>query len=138
MALEQDILALEKKFWQSMIDRDSAAGAALIGEASIVTGAQGVGKIDRPTFTKMMDGGQWTLHAFDFTDVKFVEPAKDVAVIAYKVREELTVDGKRLTLEAADASTWVKQGAAWVCVLHTESVLGDPYGRDRKPPANGA
>jgi len=132
MSLEQDILALEKKFWQSMIDRDAAAGAALIGKSSIVTGAQGVGKIDRPTFTKMMTGGQWTLHKFDFSDVKFEQVRDDVAVIAYKVREELTVDGKRFTMDAADASTWVKEAGAWVCVLHTESVLGDPYGRDRK------
>jgi hypothetical protein len=52
-------------------------------------------------------------------------------VIAYTVREELTVDGKPLTMEAADASTWVKKDGNWVCALHTESVLGDPYGRDR-------
>jgi len=135
MSLEQDILALEHKFWQSMIDRDSTAGAAMIGESSIVTGAQGVGKINRKTFAKMMDGGQWTLHKFAFSDVKFEQVRDDVAVIAYKVREDLTVDGKRFTMEAADASTWVREGAAWVCVLHTESVLGDPFGRDRTPVA---
>ena len=132
MALQQDILALEKKFWQSMIDRDSAAGAALIGDTSIVTGAQGVAKIDRPTFVKMMEGGQWMLHTFDFSDVKFIEVTDDVAVIAYKVREELTVDGQRFTMEAADASTWVRANGAWTCALHAESVLGDAYGRDRK------
>ncbi|HVZ14935.1 MAG TPA: nuclear transport factor 2 family protein [Bauldia sp.] len=132
MSLEQDILALEKKFWQSMIDRDAAAGAAMIAEESLVTGAQGVGKIDRATFAKMMEGGQWTLHDFAFSDVKFVEVTRDVAVIAYKVREDLTVDGRRFTMEAADASTWVRDNGTWVCALHTESVLGDPYGRDRK------
>ena len=60
------------------------------------------------------------------------------AVIAYKVRENLTVDGKKLTLEAADASTWVRDGDGWKCALHTESVLGDPYGRDRKPVTKAA
>jgi hypothetical protein len=79
----------------------------------------------------MMDGGRWRLHAFEFRDVKFLAPADSVAVIAYTVREELTVDGKPLTMEAADASTWVKKDGGWVCALHTESVLGDPYGRDR-------
>jgi hypothetical protein len=90
-----------------------------------------VGRIDRKTFASMMDGGTWRLHAFEFRDVKFLEAADNVAVIAYTVREELTVDGKPLTMEAADASTWVKQDGGWVCALHTESVLGDPYGRDR-------
>jgi hypothetical protein len=131
MSLEQDILAREKEFWQSMIDKDADAGAAMMGESSLVTGAQGVGKIDRKSFAKMMEQGKWTLHKFDFSDVQVVEVTPEVAVIAYKVREEITVDGERLTMEAADASTWVKEDDDWVCVLHTESVLGDPYGRDR-------
>jgi hypothetical protein len=131
MTVETEILALEKKFWQSMIDRDAAAGAALAADPCVVTGAQGVGRIDRDTFMMMMDGGTWRLHAFAFRDVKFLAAADNVAVIAYTVREELTVDGKPLTMEAADASTWVKRDGGWVCVLHTESLLGDPYGRDR-------
>jgi ketosteroid isomerase-like protein len=135
MSLTDDILALEHKFWQSMIDKDAQAGAALTAEPCLVTGAQGVGRIDRKTFAKMMTGATWTLHKYEFTDVKVERAADNVAVIAYKVREELTVDGKPLTLEAADASTWVRDGDGWVCALHTESVLGDPYGRDRKPMA---
>jgi limonene-1,2-epoxide hydrolase len=137
MRNDTDILALEKKFWQAMVDRDSAAAAALVADPCLVTGAQGVGRIDRPTFVKMMDGGTWQLHAYAFSDVKIEHVADGVAVIAYKVTEELTVDGKPLTMEAADASTWVRKDGAWLCDLHTETVLGDPYGRDRKK-AGGA
>jgi hypothetical protein len=54
------------------------------------------------------------------------------AVLAYKVREALTVDGKPVTFEAADASTWVRRDGQWVCALHTESLAGDPFGRDRR------
>jgi hypothetical protein len=135
MDLESEILALEKKFWQSMVDKDSHAGARLAAEPCLVTGAQGVGRIDRKTFAKLMETGAWELHRFEFSDVKVERVTDNVAVIAYKVREELTVDGKQLTLEAADASTWVRYGENWMCALHTESVLGDPYGRDRKPMA---
>ena len=140
MSLETEILALEKRFWQSMIDKDSDTGARLTADPCLVTGAQGVGRIDRKTFAKMMDTGAWKLHRFEFSDVKVESVTDDVAVIAYKVREELTVDGKELTLEAADASTWVRDGESWVCALHTESVLGDPYGRDRvsKAPASAS
>ena len=56
----------------------------------------------------------------------------DVAVLAYKVTEDLTVDGKAVHLEAADASTWARRDGRWVCVLHTESLAGDPMGRDRR------
>jgi hypothetical protein len=128
---DADILALEKKFWQAMIDRDSAAAAALSADPCLVTGAQGVGRLDRQTFIRMMEGGTWQLHAFTFSDVKVERFGEDLAVIAYRVREELTVDGKPLTMEAADASTWVKKDGARLSARHTESVLGDPYGRDR-------
>jgi hypothetical protein len=80
---------------------------------------------------KMMEGASWTLHDFKFEDVKVQRLSDDVAVIGYKVHEDLTVDGQPVTLDAADASTWVKKNGRWVCAMHTESIVGDPYGRDR-------
>ena len=56
----------------------------------------------------------------------------DVGVVAYKVKEHLTVDGQPLTLEAADSSTWVRRDGEWVCALHTEAIAGDPFGRDKQ------
>jgi hypothetical protein len=56
----------------------------------------------------------------------------DVAIVAYQVHEELTVDGKPVTLDAADSSTWVRRDGRWLCALHTEAIAGDPFGRDRK------
>lgn len=56
----------------------------------------------------------------------------DVAIVAYTVHEELTVEGKPVKLDAADASTWVRRDGDWRCVLHTESIAGDPFGRDRQ------
>jgi hypothetical protein len=59
--------------------------------------------------------------------------ADDVAIVAYKVTEDLTVQGKPVHLEAADSSTWVRRDGRWVCALHTEAIAGDPFGRDRRP-----
>ncbi len=79
----------------------------------------------------MMRHGTWTLEDFTFSDVQVEFPTPDIAIIGYRVSENLLVDGKPLHLEAADASTWVRQDGQWACVLHTESVIGDPFGRDR-------
>jgi len=82
----------------------------------------------------MLKSGAWKLRRFEIDpDVKLRMFGDDVAVLAYKVREELTVDGKPVKLEAADASTWVRRDGRWVCALHTESIAGDPFGRDRRP-----
>jgi hypothetical protein len=53
-------------------------------------------------------------------------------VIAYKVTEELDVEGSPITLKAADTTTWVRKGNKWLAAQHTESLLGDPFGRDRR------
>ena len=130
--LHKELLDLETQFWQCMKDKDIDAALKLTNDPCIVTGAQGVAQIDKKTFARMMETGAWTLHDFDLKDVKVQQLSDDVAVIGYKVHEKLTVDGKPRTLDAADASTWVRKDGRWVCALHTESVAGDPYGRDRK------
>ena len=137
MSDKQEIIDLENRFWQTMIDKDGETGALMLAEKSIVTGAQGAAIIDRKSFPKMMTHGDWELESYVFSDVQVEFPAPDVAVIAYKVTEDLMVDGKPLAMKAADASTWVRKDGEWTCALHTESVLGDPYGRDRASTQQG-
>jgi ketosteroid isomerase-like protein len=130
--LAKELLELETEFWNCMNTKDVDAALKLSTDPCIVTGAQGVASIDKKTFAKMMETGGWTLHDFAIEDVKVQQLSEDVAVIGYRVHEELTVDGKPVTLDAADASTWVKKNGRWLCALHTESIVGDPYGRDRQ------
>jgi ketosteroid isomerase-like protein len=129
--LKTEILALEEQFWDAMKEGDVDAALKLTSDPCIVTGAQGVASVDKATFRKMMKDAEWTIDDYEIRDAEVQRVSDDVAVIAYKVREELTVDGEELELEAADASTWMRKNGAWVCVMHTESILGDPYGRDR-------
>ena len=82
----------------------------------------------------MLAGATWTLHDYSFKNIVVDKVTDDVAVIGYMAHEKLTVDGKPVEFDAADASTWVRRNGKWECVLHTESIAGDPYGRDRKKP----
>ena len=129
---DRELLDLEKRFWKCMQDKDIETALRMTDDPCIVTGAQGVSRVDKKTFAKLMETGTWTLHDFEIKDVKVQRLSDEVAVIGYKVHEDLTVDGERLTMDAADASTWVRRNGKWLCALHTESVAGDPYGRDRK------
>lgn len=43
------------------------------------------------------------------------------------------MEGKPVTIDAADASTWIRRNGSGLCALHTESLLGDPFGRDWRP-----
>ena len=131
--VEQELLALEKKYWQAIKDKDADTAMRLSDDPCIITGAQGIGRLDRSTLGGMMKSAPYTLNHFTISDDAQVRLlGDDVAVLAYNVHEELTVDGKPVTLDAADASTWVRRNGRWVCALHTESVKGDPFGRDRR------
>jgi hypothetical protein len=130
--LAKELLDLEMQFWKSMKDKDVDAALSLTYEPCMVAGPTGVSSIDKQTFAKMMATGTWVLQDFEIRDVKVQQLNEEVAVIGYKVHEELTVDGKPITLDAADVSTWVKKNGRWLCALHTESLAGDPYGRDRQ------
>ena len=130
---EQTLIDLETKYWQAMKDKDVETAMQLTDDACILVGSQGARTVDRQTFGPMLASDSWTLEDVELVgepEVRMLDD--DLGIIAYKVREKLNVDGKKVTLEAADASTWARRDGKWVCVLHTESVLGDPFGRDRK------
>ena len=131
-AVENQLVELERQYWQALKDQDDATAVKLSDDPCIVAGAQGVATFDRKSMAAMLKQTNWKLRDFEIDpDIKVMMLGDDVGVLAYKVREELTVDGKTVKLEAADASTWVRRDGQWVCALHTESVKGDPFGRDR-------
>jgi ketosteroid isomerase-like protein len=128
----QQFVELENRYWRAIQEKDVAAAQRLTDDPCIVAGASGVAKVDAATFEKIMRGAKYTLDRFELKDAQVRLVGEDVALVAYKVHEELTVDGKPVVVEASDASTWVRRDGKWLCAMHTEALLGDPYGRDRK------
>ena len=134
--VENQLLELERQYWQALKDKDNVTALRLSDDPCIVAGASGIASLDRGALAGMLKQGGYLLRDFEIDpDVKVKMIGEDVAVIAYKVREDLTVDGKPVKLEAADASTWVRRDGRWVCALHTEAIAGDPFGRDRRAAA---
>ena len=131
-AVENEILELENRYWEAIKARDVEGAMRLTDFPCLVAGASGVGLIDKETFRKMMSSANYTLDDFEIKDAKVRPATDDVALVAYKVHENLTVDGKKVSMDAADTSVWLRRGGEWRCALHTESLAGDPYGRDRK------
>ena len=131
--IEKQLLDCEKQSWTAIKDKNVQQAMHLTDDPCVVVGASGVARISQETFGKMMQGGGWTLHEFTLSDVQVRLVCDDAAIIAYKVKELLTVEGKSITVEAADSSTWVRRDGRWVCSMHTEALIGDPFGRDKVP-----
>jgi hypothetical protein len=110
-------------------EKDSATATTLSDDPCVVVGAQGVSELRRDALAKMLDGAKYELWGFSIEDVHMRRVSDDVMALAYKVKEDLTVDGENIKLVAFDSSVWVKRSGKWVCVVHTESPAGDPFGR---------
>lgn len=126
-ANSEAILNLETRFWQSMVDKDPASAMKLIADKCLIVGPAGTMQITPGKYGEMTQEGQWRLDKFEFTDVSVVHPNPETAVIAYKVHQTGTMKNEEMNLYCADSSTWVRDGHAWKCVLHTETVMGNPH-----------
>jgi ketosteroid isomerase-like protein len=127
---EQDLIKLEKSYWEAIRDRDVEQAMRLTDDPCIVAGSQGVMTVDRQAFAGMMRSTAFSINEFELgPNLKVRLLTDDVAIVAYEVKEKATVEGKPVSLEAADTSVWVRRNDRWVCALHTESIRGDPWGR---------
>jgi ketosteroid isomerase-like protein len=134
--VEQELLQLEERYWLAVRRRDVPTVLALSDDPCIVTGAQGVARINHAALAELLGGAPYTLDDFVIEDAHVRVIGDQVAIVAYTVREQLTVEGATVKLDAADASIWIKKDGRWVCALHTESLPGAPF--DPGPAADAA
>ena len=75
---EQQIIELEKKFWQSIVDNDVDTSVAMLDEGSVVAGAQGVRGMSHDDYRRMAEqgAGKYELKSFKFADVQVSFPTR--------------------------------------------------------------
>jgi hypothetical protein len=130
-AVDKELLALEKQYWEAIKNKDGGAATRLSDDRCIVVGPHGIGEVDREALAGLVERASYELKTYriDDRDVHVRAVADDVAVVAYKVDEQLIVDGQATNMQAFDSSVWVRRDGRWLCAVHTEAVAADPYGR---------
>ena len=123
MPTKDEIVALEKSYWDAMKSKDGRRTSELSGTTALVTGAQGVMRIGKEKMGKMTEEGKWSLESYVLEDVEVSTPSPDIALIAYTVRQSVTMDGKSQNLRAADSSVWMRGSNGWECHAHSETFL---------------
>ncbi|HMR84796.1 MAG TPA: nuclear transport factor 2 family protein [Niabella sp.] len=117
--MKNEMIQLEKKYWDAMNRQDYETVKELTKFPCIVAGKQGVMSVDEPTYKKMFEQGKGKeIKVKDISDEQ-IEMGEDHALIAYLI--ELNYDGTNM--KCACTSTWVKENEKWLCAMHTESDL---------------
>jgi ketosteroid isomerase-like protein len=122
-SVKDEIVALEKSYWDAMKKKDGRRTAELSGDPALVTGPHGVMKIPKAKMAKMTEEGEWTLESYAFDNIEVSTPLPDVAIITYTVEQKVKMNGKPQTMRAADSSTWIRGASGWECHAHSESLL---------------
>ena len=119
----KQLVELENKFWQSMVDEDTETALALLNEPALMVSGHGAIKFDHLGYRKMAEQGSMVVTAFKLSDIDVVFPNEDMAILTYRVKQAVALRGQvhSTTQEMADSSTWVRNGEDWRCVMHTES-----------------
>jgi hypothetical protein len=119
----ETLIALEKKFWQSLVDDDSDTAISMLNDPAIMVSGQGAIKVDHEMYRRMAEHGPMKLSQFELSDVQVVFPNDTTAVLTYHATQTVTSRGNsaRTVQEVNDSSTWIKSGDRWRCVMHTET-----------------
>ncbi len=130
---DSEIVALENAFWDALRTRDGARIARLTADDCTIVGASGVRAVTGPAIAKMLESAPYEIRSarIDPDTTRIVRFSEDCVAISYAVHEDVEIDGAKVQVDAFDASVWQRRDDAWQCVLHTESIAGDAFGRDR-------
>jgi ketosteroid isomerase-like protein len=133
---DSTLIALEKKFWQAMVDEDADTAIGMLDEPALMVSAHGALQFDREQYRKMAEEGPMVVKSFEFSDMQVMYPNDDTAVLTYRVKQAIAgrEDGaKPIEQEMADSSVWLRKDGEWLCVMHTETEVDD--GAQKKPAA---
>jgi hypothetical protein len=120
------LVELETKFWQSLVDEDTDTAIGMLDEPALMVSSHGAMKFNHADYKRMAMQGPMVVKSFELSDVDVVFPKEDTAVLTYRVKQWLTQRGKteELKQEMADSSVWARKSGKWLCVMHTETPIG--------------
>ena len=116
-----DIEKLEHAFWESLLERDADAAAALLAPQALMVGSHGAMQFDPPQYARMLQDPKHGLLDYKLSGMDVMFPAEDVAIAIYRAHQKMRMDGREVERDVVDSSTWVRMGGTWKCVAHTES-----------------
>ena len=121
--LDQEVITLEKQYWDVMAKRDKTGLRALTGDQFIMTMSEGITLCSRDEFIDMMmsDGFRMKSYKIDDGTVTVATPADDIAIVAYRAQMDYEREGKPGKSDSYFSSTWIRDGRAWRCVAGCES-----------------
>lgn len=121
--IEELLISLEKRFWQSMVDNDNDVATDMLADRAAMVSPYGKMEFDHAGYRKMAEQGDYRLTDFELSNISVLRPSEDVGIVTYEVKHKAKVKGQDVTSHDADSSTWIRRDGKWLCAIHTEAPL---------------
>ena len=122
-----ELIALEKKFWQSVVDEDIDAVLSMLNDPALMVGSHGAMKFGHDQYRQMAEQSGVVIKSFELSAIDVVFPSEGTAVMAYSAKLVRAARGEAEGIheEVADSSVWTRKDGKWRCVMHTETPIGN-------------
>lgn len=119
----RELMDLENRFWQSMVDEDTDTALSMLDEPALMVSSHGTMQFDHAGYRRMAEQGSMVIKSFELSDMNVVFPTEETAVLTYHVKQALAQRGQtqEVKQEMADSSVWTRKDGSWRCVMHTET-----------------
>lgn len=112
--IRNEIVDMEKKYWQALIDKDVEAAISMTHFPCIVAGPQGANSISEDQYREMLKTSDTDKYdGIDIRDARVEVVNEDTAILTYLTQ----MNGS----DMLDVSTWVHESNKWVCAFHSEN-----------------
>lgn len=120
-----ELIDLENRFWQSLVDEDTDSALAMLDEPSRMVSSHGAMEFDHAKYREMAEKGTMVVKSFELSDMQVAFPTDNTAVVTYRVKQSLAERGRSAEIqqEMADSSVWTKKNGQWLCAMHTETPI---------------
>jgi len=113
---ETALMDLEKSAWETYKNKQADAFRKNLAANYYGVYSDGIKSLEAET----ADMAKTDLRDYSFTDTKVTFSGSDVATVTYKVTTQASFNGKDMSGTYNAASVWMKRGAKWLGVFHTE------------------
>lgn len=118
-----DLINLETRFWQAIVDEDADTATALLDEPALMVSTHGAMKFDREDYRRMAEQGPMVVKSFQLSNMEVTFPSEDTAILTYRVRQSIVRrdNAEQVDQDMADSSVWTRKNGQWLCAIHTET-----------------
>ena len=120
-----EIVALEKKYWDLMQAGDYRGCVAMMTDRSVTVGSRGARIVDKEEYLRRGDTADWKLNAFRLSEEQVLFPSENVAIICYRADQDALVEGRPSKTSDLHMSTWVRTPQGWLAAAHAQSQGGE-------------